>query len=248
MLSSTPEKKFGIYTVEKPTGKANNFLENLIWGNQRRHSYLCLMDESSHRVIAELHFFSRTKDKKYPLTRTSNLYYAADYFACALGLQKQFSACAEKMGLDKYQLYLTPFEKPVDKPKDPKTMKLVSKVGHNKPMEDWARACESAAITVNNKIPYSPIGNPFRPAVNCRSGTVFVLNRIGYKFEISNDAKESPFSVVGASKSLASELSQAGRRFEHSKTYSYSYSASEPMHRIRVTASRLKQNIGPHVY
>ncbi len=249
-MSKQSSDHFGIYAFEKSAGDANNWLENLVYPN-RQHSYLGLVNESSHRVIAEMHLFCRTKNAEYPRTRLASAYYSADYLACTLGVQKQFSNVAAKVGLGNYQLYMRPFEKSVDSPADEfPSRPITTGRTYAEAIEEWAQTCYDMTLLSDADVPFIPIGTAAHPAINCRSGTKFGEERLDGTFEILDHEGRNAHSSVGAYSDLMPDYQRAVQTAaqEQDNSPAERTASSSPADRIKISSTQFRRNLGKGFY
>jgi len=195
------EQTYSIYAAEKRSRKANNVIEDFLFRGKRHHSFLVLANDNTQQATAELHFLSRTANKRYPTNKLANVFYSADYVACLVGVQEAFHKAAETVGLKNYPLYLRALEKEVDTPlAEYNQQKIIS--GSKSTIDDLWLNCSHRALMISQAdLKYRPIGTVV-PTQNCRSGTQDLVESLGGNFTAFASSDILPHIKVGANNSI----------------------------------------------
>lgn len=171
---------YGIYAVEKRSGQGNNTLQRLLTKNRRFHAYLVLANIRQDKILSELHFVSRTKNKSYPLDLASNFYYSADYAACILGFKQSFRAISSLLGFGNKQLFLKGLER---KPRDPEQKLsdrdscLIVSGTKKSILKAWVDACHYAIHITESNLEFTP-RDKYGDSLNCRTGARYIAGKI----------------------------------------------------------------------
>ena len=185
-----------IIAVESPI--SDPLLKRLILGANRYHSFTALRNESSHRIIAEIHFSPLNIEGKRKTGFFANIFNALNYISCRYDLQSSFIKVAQAVGWEQNIPYLTSKIKQVDKriPQHYHAQTLLTGQ-NNEILEIWDEAVKNANTLSSKKIIFSSTGTQSTPTINCRTGTKFIATTLGKKLMTAKTIKHHAHTQVG---------------------------------------------------
>lgn len=209
---------YGIYAFERPITTPTSWLEDLVVGKNHYHSYLALVNESSHRVIEEVHFNSLNKDGKHLSGPVATAHNGLNFYACRLGVQDAFRKASSMVGLQEHQYQLAAQFKTRDVPVPENRQSSMRLRGNAKDIRIiWDKAvCADANKLTNLAVPFRPTGNASKPAMNCRTATKFLLERIGST--LPNFPLEIKYPLMKTGRNGATKLHQIFTAHYHGTT------------------------------
>jgi len=197
--------KLSIIAIEQPI--QTPLLKRLLIGSNRYHSFTALKNESSHRIIAEIHFTPLNVEGEHKTGFFANIFNTLNYISCRYNLQPAFIKTAKSVGLKGNISYLTADIKNTDRsiPKHYHTQTLLTGQD-NEILKIWDNAVTNAKTLSKEQMAFSSIGTPSSPTVNCRSGTKFIATTLGQTLTPPKSIKRYPHTQVGLRGNLYESL------------------------------------------